>query len=121
MGGLNVILTIILNFFTIQCCNLNNFGLSEYNFDAGVKSKRNSTLEKLTEEKINQQTTKTNLNYDSAKILILEMETESHEKQDKITITPEGLLGSLRKKNNPNDNCAYFGYKELGENVINYI
>ena len=66
-----------------------------------------------------------NLNYDSAKILILEMETESHEKQDKITITPEGLLGSLRKKKYPNDNYAYFGYnayfgyKEIGENVIN--
>ena len=47
------------------------------------------------------------------------METESHEKQDKITITPEGLLGSLRKKKYPNDNYAYFGYKEIGENVIN--
>ena len=46
------------------------------------------------------------------------METESHEKQDKITITPEGLLGSLRKKTNPNDNNAYFGYKEIGEKVI---
>ena len=59
-----------------------------------------------------------NLNCESAKILILEMETESHEKKDKITITPEGLLGSLRKKKSPNDNCAYFGYKEIGENVI---
>ena len=95
--------------------------MSEYNFDAGTKSKRNSALEKLSEQKRNQQTTKTNmnLNYDSAKILILEMETESHEKQDKITITPEGLLGSLRKKKYPNDNYAYFGYKEIGENVIN--
>ena len=94
--------------------------MSEYNFDAGIKSKRNSALEKLTEEKINQKTTKANinLNYDSAKILILEMETESHEKQDTITITPEGLVGSLRKKKNPNDNCAYFGFKEIGENVI---
>ena len=97
--------------------------MSEYNFDASIKSKRNSALQKLTEEKINLQTTNANinLNYDSAKILILEMETESHEKQDKITITPEGLLGSLRKKKNPNDNYAYFGYKEIGANVINYI
>ena len=99
---------------------MNNFGLSEYNFDAGNKSKRNSALEKLTEEKMKQETTKANLNlnYDSAKILIIDMETESHEKQDKITITPEGLSGSLRKKKNQNDNCAYFGYKEIGENVI---
>ena len=57
----------------------------------------------------------------AAKILILEMETESHEKQDKITITPEGLLGSLRKKKYPNDNYAYFGYKEIGENVIKLL
>ena len=61
-----------------------------------------------------------NLNYDSAKILILEMETESHEKQDTITITPEGLVGSLRKKKNPNDNCAYFGFKEINSQSIKY-
>jgi len=90
--------------------------LSDYNFDAGTKSKRNSALEKLTEEKINQHKN-TNMNYASSKVLILEMETESKERKDIIKITPDGLVGSLRKKKSPDDNYAYFGYRDLGENV----
>ena len=90
--------------------------MSDYNFDAGTKSKRNSALEKLTEEKINQGKN-TNMNYASAKVLILEMETESKERKDIIKITPDGLVGSLRKKKSPDDNYAYFGYRDLGENV----
>ena len=46
------------------------------------------------------------------------METESKERKDTIKITPEGLVGSLRKKTDPNDNYAFFGFKEIGENVI---
>ena len=91
--------------------------MSDYNFDAGTKSKRNSALEKLTEEKINQRKN-TNMNYASTKVLILEMETESKERKDIIKITPDGLVGSLRKKKSPDDNYAYFGYRDLGENVI---
>ena len=91
--------------------------MSDYNFDAGTKAKRNSALEKLTEEKINQRKN-TNMNYASAKVLILEMETESKERKDIIKITPDGLVGSLRKKKSPDDNYAYFGYRDLGENVI---
>ena len=90
--------------------------MSDYNFDAGTKSKRNSALGKLTEEKINQHKN-TNMNYASAKVLILEMETESKERKDIIKITPDGLVGSLRKKKSPDDNYAYFGYRDLGENV----
>ena len=90
--------------------------MSDYNFDAGTKSKRNSALEKLTEEKINHHKN-TNMNYASAKVLILEMETESKERKDIIKITPDGLVGSLRKKKSPDDNYAYFGYRDLGENV----
>ena len=58
------------------------------------------------------------MNYASAKVLILEMETESKERKDIIKITPDGLVGSLRKKKSPDDNYAYFGYRDLGENVI---
>ena len=74
----------------------------------------------MNEDQLNKQSTKNinNINYESAKILILEMETESKEKKDTIKITPEGLVGSLRKKKDPNDNYAYFGFKEIGENVI---
>lgn len=61
-----------------------------------------------------------NLNYDNEKTLILEMETENHEKKDKIIITPNGLIGSLRKKKEQNDNCIYFGYKEAEDIVIIY-
>ena len=52
------------------------------------------------------------------KILILELETESHEKRDKITITPDGLLGSMRKRKDKNDNSVYFGYKDGNDIVI---
>ena len=74
----------------------------------------------MTEDQLNKQSTKNinNINYESAKILILEMETESKERKDTIKITPEGLVGSLRKKTIPNDNYAFFGFKEIGENVI---
>ena len=77
----------------------------------------------MTENQINKQSTKNinNINYESAKILKLEMETESKEKKDTIKITPEGLVGSLRKKKDPSDNYAYFGFKEIGENVIKFI
>ena len=52
-----------------------------------------------------------NLNYDNSKTLILEMETENHEKKDKIIIDQNGLIGSLRNKKEENDNSVYFGYK----------
>lgn len=95
---------------------MNNFGLSEYNFEGSVKSKRNSALEKINEEsaKANERTNLTS----ETKILILELETESHEKRDKITITPDGLLGSMRKKKDKNDNNVYFGYREGNDIVI---
>ena len=59
-----------------------------------------------------------NLNYDNSKTLIIEMETDNQEKKDKIIITPNGLVGSLRKKRDENDNFVYFGYKETNEVVI---
>ena len=52
-----------------------------------------------------------NLNYDNSKTLILEMETENHEKKDKIIIDQNGLVGTLRNKKEENDNSVYFGYK----------
>ena len=53
---------------------------------------------------IQHNTTKTNmdLNYEPEKNLILEMETENHESKDQITITPNGMINSLRiNKNHP--------------------
>ena len=73
-------------------------------------------------EKINHQSTKTNLqlNYDKEKVLILEMETENHEAKDKLIITPSGLIGSLRNKTyNSEDSIVYFGYKEQEEYIVN--
>lgn len=73
-------------------------------------------------EKINHQTTKTNLqlNYDKEKVLILEMETENHEAKDKLIITPSGLIGSLRNKTyNTEDSIVYFGFKEQEEYIVN--
>ena len=73
-------------------------------------------------EKINHQSTKTNLqlNYDKEKVLILEMETENHEAKDKLIITPSGLIGSLRNKAyNSEDSIVYFGYKEQEEYIVN--
>ena len=93
--------------------------MNEYNFDGGVKSKRNSALEKINDESAKVKE-RINLNSDS-KILILELETESHEKRDKITITPDGLLGSMRKKKDKYDNNVYFGYKEGNDIVIIFI
>ena len=62
-----------------------------------------------------------NLNYDNSKVLILEMETENHEKKDKIIINKNGLVDSLRIKDKENDNSVYFGYKELDDNVIKLL
>ena len=76
-----------LNFFHIffQCCNLNNFGFNEYNFEK--TSNRNTTIVDKNRQSlnknndINHQPTKknTNLNYDIDKNLILEMETENRQ------------------------------------------
>ena len=94
---------------------------------------RNSVLEKINKkssqeqndkEKINHQTTKTNinLNYDNEKVLILEMETENHETQDKLIITKTGLVDSLRRKRESSDDyVVYFGYKEHDNDTVNYI
>ena len=53
-----------------------------------------------------------------SKTLIIEMETDNQEKKDKIIITPNGLVGSLRKNGEENDNFVYFGYKEPDNIVI---
>jgi len=75
------------------------------------------------EYQLKHQSTRTNmnLNYDNSKTLIIEMETDNQEKKDKIIITPNGLIGSLRKNREDNDNFVYFGYKEPNDNVIIYI
>jgi len=49
------------------------------------------------------------------------METENHETKDKIIVTPNGLVGSLRKNREDNDNIAYFGYKDPNDIVIRII
>ena len=59
-----------------------------------------------------------NLNYDNSKTLLLEMETENHEKKDKIIIGQNGLLGTQINKKDSNDNSVYFGYK-LPDNTVN--
>ena len=112
----------------IQCCNLNNFGSNEYNFEGGIKSKRNSALERMNEAsakdlKVKHQATKTNMNLNirNSKTLILEMETENHEKKDKIIITPTGLIDSIRNKREENENTVYFGYKLADEIVIKIL
>jgi hypothetical protein len=68
---------------------------------------------------VKNQSTRTNmnLNYDNAKVLILEMETENHEKKDKIIIAQNGLLNSQNNKKDPNDNSVYFGFK-LPDNTV---
>ena len=73
-------------------------------------------------DQIQHNTTKTNmnLNYEPEKNLILEMETENHEIRDKITITPNGMINSLREKNKENDSTTYFGYK-FEEGTLNNI
>ena len=72
------------------------------------------------EFQLKHQSTRTNmnLNYDNSKTLIIEMETDNQEKKDKIIITPNGLVGSLRKNREENDNFVYFGYKEPNDIVI---
>ena len=121
MGALNVILTLI---FLFQCCNLNNFGFNEYNFER--TSNRNTTVVDKNREslnknnEINRQPTKknTNLNYDIDKNLILEMETENHLTKDIITITPNGLVNSFRTKKDSDDLSVYFGYKSPEDNIV---
>ena len=122
MGALNVKINILnLVILKIQCCNLNNLGANEYNFEHVTN--RNSVLEKINKkasqdqndkEKIKHQSTKANinLNYDKEKVLVLvlEMETENHEIQDKLIITKTGLIDSLRRKiESSDDNAVYFG------------
>ena len=58
-----------------------------------------------------------NLNYDNSKTLILEMETENHEKKDRIVINKNGLVDSLRMKSKENDNSVYFGVNDLNDKV----
>ena len=74
---------------------------------------------------IQHNTTKTNmdLNYEPEKNLILEMETENHESKDQITITPNGMINSLRINKNDNDTSVYFGYKneDVENNNIDYF
>lgn len=90
-----------------------------------MKSRRESVLEKANKESSNDfqlkhQSTRTNmnLNYDNSKTLIIEMETDNQEKKDRIIITPNGLVGSLRKNREESDNFVYFGYKEPNDIVI---
>ena len=63
------------------------------------------------------------LNYEPEKNLILEMETENHESKDQITITPNGMINSLRINKNDNDTSVYFGYKneDVENNNIDYF
>ena len=87
-----------------------------------LEKKNKQSSRSQQKEKINHQSTKTNLqlNYDKEKVLILEMETENHEAKDKLIITPSGLIGSLRNKTyNSEDSIVYFGYKEKEEYIVN--
>ena len=62
------------------------------------------------------------LNYDNEKVLMLEIETDTHEIKDKIIITPSGLINTKRiKKGNAEDEAVFFGSKELEEETVNYI
>ena len=88
------------------------------------KINKKSSQEKNDKDKINHQSTTTNinLNYDNEKVLILEMETENHEIQDKLIITKTGLINSLRRKRESSDDYAvYFGYKEQDSDIVIYI
>ena len=69
---------------------------------------------------INHQPTKKNtkLNYDIDKTLILEMETENHKTKDTLTITPNGLINTLRTKKESDDLSVYFGYKSPEDNIV---
>ncbi len=125
MGALNV-KNISLN-NSIQCCNLGNLGFNEYNFERTTN--RNATLEDKNRRSINKnndishQPTKknTNLNYDIDKNLILEMETEDHNTKATLTITPNGLVNSLRTKKDSDDEAVYFGFKTPEENIVSNL
>lgn len=39
------------------------------------------------------------------------MQTEDHQTKDTLTITPNGLINSLRQKKDNDDLSVYFGYK----------
>ena len=69
---------------------------------------------------ISHQPTKKNtkLNYDIDKTLILEMETENHKTKDTLTITPNGLINTLRTKKESDDLSVYFGYKSPEDNIV---
>ena len=103
---------------------MSNFGFNEYNFERTTN--RNTTLEEKNRQsiskknEINHQPTKknTNLNYDIDKTLILEMETEDHSIKDTLTITPNGLINSLRTKKDIDDLSVYFGYKNPEEDNV---
>ena len=103
---------------------MSNFGFNEYNFERTTN--RNTTLEEKNRQsiskknKISHQPTKknTNLNYDIDKTLILEMETEDHSVKDTLTITPNGLINSLRTKKDIDDLSVYFGYKNPEEDNV---
>lgn len=53
------------------------------------------------------------------KNLFLEIEANNHEYREVLTITPSGLIGSIRTKKEEDD-CTYFGYLTNSENVKNY-
>ena len=103
---------------------MGNFGFNEYNFERTTN--RNTTLEYKNRRSINKkddishQPTKknTNLNYDIDKNLILEMETEDYKTKDTLTITPNGLINSLRTKKDSDDESVYFGFKTPEENIV---
>ena len=103
---------------------MGNFGFNEYNFERTTN--RNTTLEDKNRRSINKkddishQPTKknTNLNYEIEKNLILEMETEDHKTKDTLTITPNGLINSLRTKKDSDDESVYFGFKTPEENIV---
>ena len=122
MGSLNVKKFHLI--FKIQCCNLSNLGFNEYNFERTTN--RNTTLEEKNRQslskknEISHQPTKKNtkLNYDIDKTLILEMETENHKTKDTLTITPNGLINTLRTKKESDDLSVYFGYKSPEDNIV---
>ncbi len=46
------------------------------------------------------------------------METEDHSVKDTLTITPNGLINSLRTKKDIDDLSVYFGYKNPEEDNV---
>ncbi len=49
------------------------------------------------------------------------METEDHKTKDTLTITPNGLINSLRTKKDSDDESVYFGFKASEENIVSNI